>query len=68
MEDDLKWHDNKQHNIFIYMKHFGPIESWEITHYTSSSHVGNFRDDTDVNLNFLENSLKYKLLNLFNRD
>lgn len=36
------------------MKHFGPIESWETTHYTSDSHVGNFRDDTDVNLNFLE--------------
>lgn len=36
------------------MKHFGPIESWETTHYTSNSYVGNSRDDTDVNLNFLQ--------------
>lgn len=36
------------------MKWFHPIESWETTHYMSNSHVGNFRDDTVVNLNFLE--------------
>lgn len=36
------------------MKHFGPIESWETTHYTSNSYAGNFGDDTGVNLNFLE--------------
>lgn len=44
---------NKEYKFFIYMKHFGPIGSWEAAHYTLNSCVGNFRDDTDVNLNFL---------------